>query len=124
MKTTVKQLATGTLIALLLLVLNVKAEASNHKNNETALRLENWMMVETGLYTNFMDITGYVQETEAELELEGWMTKAEPQNENYSFVEDVETALELENWMFNEVTPKMANIDYEPELTVESWMIS
>ena len=57
MKTTVKQIASVTFIALILLVGNVKAEgteakASGQESIETTLQLEKWMTDETIWNTN------------------------------------------------------------------------
>ena len=78
MKTIVKQLATATIITLLLIVMNVKAEGSEKRcskfrNMETTLQLENWMTDETIWNVNSVNIEEFVQETETGLELEDWM---------------------------------------------------
>ena len=107
MKTTMKQLAAGTFIALILLVGNVKAEgteikASSHESIETTLQLENWMTNETIWNTNAINNSEFVQETETNLEIENWMTNDKVWNLNNSFVEETETGLELESWMTND----------------------
>lgn len=104
MKTTVKQLATVTFIAILFLVGNVKAEgtetiALNREIIETPLELENWMTDETIWNTNDMNIAEFNQETEA--------------------------SLQLEDWMINDATWKVNTngTESEPQLTVEPWML-
>ena len=128
MKTTVKQLAAGTFIALLLLVGNVnakgtEAKASSHENIETTLQLERWMTDEFMLNTNSANIAEIGQETETDLSLENWMTNEETWSLNKSFVEESEAAMEVENWMTSENTWNATNVSQEPELTVESWMV-
>jgi len=128
MKTTVKQLAAGTFIALLLLVGNVNAKgtevkASSHESIETTLQLEKWMTDEFMLNTNSINITEIGQETETGLSLENWMTNEETWSLNNSFVEETEAAMELESWMTIENTGNATNVSQEPELTVESWMV-
>jgi len=127
MKTSVKQLAAGTFIALLLLVGNVKAnesKASSLKTVETNLELENWMTDETIWNINSINIAEYVQETETDLILESWMTNEETWNLEYSFVEEAETAMELEGWMIKDEVWNANVINNESELTVEPWMIN
>ena len=126
MKATVKQIAAGTFIALILMVGNVKAEgteikASNSEIIETTLQLENWMTDETIWNTNSLE---FVQETEASLELENWMTNAESSNINSNLIEDAETESELEDWMTDDATWIAESITIEPELTVEPWMLN
>lgn len=107
MKTTVKQLATATFIALFLIATNVRAEGTEAKGAksesiETKLQLESWMTDETIWNPNSAIYAELVQETETALQLEGWMTKVETWNLNNSFVDETEAGLELENWMVNE----------------------
>jgi hypothetical protein len=128
MKTTVKQLAAGTFIALLLLVGNVNAEgteakASSHETIETTLQLEKWMTDEFIWNTNSVNITDFSQETETGLELESWMTNQESWSLSNSFVEETEAAMELENWMTNETEWNVNNLSQDTELTVEYWMV-
>ena len=109
MKTTVKQIAATTLIALIMMATNGKAEgterlASSQANNETTLQLENWMTVETVWNTNFADNAEFILETETSLELEDWMINNESWNLGFDFGEEVEQNLKLENWMISEVT--------------------
>lgn len=127
MKATMKQLATGTFIALLLMVVNVKAEGTetiSTKNEiiETSLQLEKWMMDESIWNTNSAMIANFVQETEAELELESWMTSTEVWNTNYIFTEEMETGLGLENWMTNDQLWKVNAQEKEKNLELEAWM--
>jgi len=103
MKTTLKQLAAGTFIALLLLAGNVKTNGtevivSNLEINEPALELESWMTNEAVWNTNSFYTLDFAQETEAALELEKWMTSQE-----YWIFEKpvVEKELTLENWMID-----------------------
>jgi hypothetical protein len=128
MKTTMKQLAAGTFIALLLLVGNVKAEgtetkASSQESIETTLQLEKWMTDETIWNTNSFNISEFVQETETSMELENWMTSTETWNFNNNFVEETEAGMELESWMTSEDTWNLSKINNETELTVENWMV-
>jgi hypothetical protein len=127
MKTSVKQIAAGTLLALLLMVGNVKAtetKASIQATVETTLELENWMTNEAIWNTNSINIAEFVLETEPTMELENWMTSENSWNVNNNFVEEVETEMELEDWMTNDETWNTVNNDIESELTVENWMVS
>jgi hypothetical protein len=129
MKTTVKQLAAGTFIALLLLVGNVKAEgteanASSHESIETTLQLEKWMTDETIWNKNSIYMGEFVQEKETNMELENWMTSKETWNLNNNLVEETENPMKLEGWMTSEETWKSVDMDFEKELTVENWMIN
>jgi len=127
MKTTMKQLATATFIALILLVVNVKAEgteriASINESIETTLQLENWMTDETIWNTNSFSNNEFYQETETELELENWMTNAETWNFEFGFMQETEAELELEGWMTSEKTWNTNELNNETALTIESWM--
>ena len=129
MKTTMKQLAAGTFIALLLLVGNVnakgtEAKASGHESIETTLQIEKWMINEVLWNTNAISIAKVSQETETSLELENWMTSSETWNLNTLFVEVSEESLEIENWMTSEETWNVNDMNNETELTVENWMIN
>lgn len=129
MKTTVKQLATGTFIALLLLVGNVnakgtEAKASSHESIETTLQIEKWMINEVLWNTNAISVTKFNQETETSLEVENWMTSSKTWNSYTSIVEVSEENMEIENWMTSEETWNMNNMNKEAELTIESWMIN
>jgi len=125
---TIKQLATGTFIAILLLAGNIKAEAAKTKvanlvNIETTLQLENWMTDKTVWNTNSINMADFAPETENEMAFENWMTDSEYWNFKNNIVEETETDLTLENWMINESNWKVKNADNEPELAIEQWMI-
>ncbi len=127
MKATVKQLATATFIALILIVVNVKAEgteriASINENIETTLQLENWMTDETIWNSDSFSTNEYYQETETGLEIENWMTNAETWNFEYNFLQETEAGLELESWMTCEKTWNKNELNNEAALTIESWM--
>jgi len=129
MKTTVKQLATVTFIAFLLIVVNVKAEGTEIKASgseciETTIQLEKWMTDETIWNPNSAMFTEFVQETETKLELEDWMTNEETWNSNYSFVQETEARMEIEGWMINDATWNTANMSNDPRLMTEPWMLT
>ena len=130
MKTTVKQLAAGTLIALLLMVGNVNAEGTETKalirETETTLQIEKWMTDETLWNTNSLNIATLSQETEATLELENWMTSTDTWNFSNYFAEEAEEKMEVECWMTcDEIWNTTNNIEEtETALTVENWMIN
>jgi hypothetical protein len=129
MKTTVKQLTAGTIIALLLLVGNVnakgtEAKASGHENIETSLQIEKWMTNEVIWNSTTQTISTINQESETSLELENWMTNAETWNFNNSFVEETEAGLEIETWMTNTETWNVEIAADETKLAVEGWMIN
>ena len=128
MKTTLKQLAAGTFIALLLLAGNVKAEGTEVKTTdlemiETSLQLENWMTDETVWNANSVYMIDFAQESETSLQLESWMTSENIWNSNYSFDTETEAGLELENWMTSEDIWKVEKTDVETGLKLESWMV-
>ena len=127
MKTTMKQLATATFIALILLVVNVKAEgteriASINENIETTLQLENWMTDESLWHKNLCSHNRFHEATENSLEIENWMTNAETWNFEFSFLQVTEAELELEGWMTSEKTWNTNELKDETALTIESWM--
>ena len=130
MKTTLKQLAAGTIIAILLMAGNVQAEGTETKTTsqavETTLQLEKWMTSENLIYTNLSLITETEQESETELEIEGWMTSPDSWILNNSIVEEKESEMVLENWMVKSENMNTLNItkDIETELKVENWMTS
>jgi len=130
MKTTVKQLAAGTLVALLLLVGNVNAEGTETKalirETESALQLEKWMTDEVLWNINSVTISEINQETETSLELENWMTSEATWNLNNYLVEETEENMEVEYWMTcDKIWNSYSNVeDTETELTVENWMIN
>jgi hypothetical protein len=126
MKTTIKQIAAGTFIAILLLVGYVKAtetKASSHEIAESTLQLEGWMTNEAIWNTNSINIAEFVVDTETDLILEDWMTDAESWNTNNNFIEEVENELELEDWMVNDNSWNTVNNDIESELIVENWIV-
>ena len=105
MKTTMKQLAAGTILGLLLITANVHAEgkgttiASSLESIETTIELENWMIDETvwNVESSF-----YMEDaTEESLNLEAWMVNDENWNNIISFENETENDrdLELESWM-------------------------
>ena len=104
MKTTMKQLAAGTVLALLLMAVNVRAEgkettkASSLEITETTMELESWMIDES-----IWDATFYTVEdaTEESLNLEDWMISDEDWNniQNVDFEAEMENLFELEDWM-------------------------
>ena len=107
MKTTIKQLAAGTILGLLLLAVNVHAEgkgaikASSLESIETTIELENWMIDET--VWNVESFFYIEDATEESLDLESWMVNDENWNNIVSYENETETdsSLELENWMTN-----------------------
>ena len=128
MKTTMKKLAAGTFIALLFMVVNVKAEgtetkASGHEYIESELQLENWMTDETLWNSNPMNFVGISQESETAMEIENWMTNPGTWDFGYNFMDETEPALEIENWMTSEETWN-TEVNSDPELIVENWMIN
>lgn len=122
-----KQLATATFIALLLLVVNVKAEgteriASINENIETTLQLENWMTDETIWHKNLFSHNRFHEATENSLEVENWMTNEVTWSSELGLEEVTEAGLELESWMTSEETWNKNELCYEAALTLESWM--
>ena len=107
MKTSVKQIATGTFIALLLMVGNVKAtelkpsslESIESIEKETTFQIENWMVNDLVCNKNSINIAKFVQEVEPVMELENWMTNYPTWNTSNN---DNEPKLTVENWMFND----------------------
>ena len=129
MKTTMKQLAAVTFIALILLVGNVsakgtEAKASGHENIETTLHLEKWMTSETVWNTNSINVTEFVLETEAGLGIANWMTNEETWNLNSNFDQETELGMELESWMTNDKMWDVNDFNSETALIVENWMIN
>jgi hypothetical protein len=128
MKTTFKQLAAGTFIALLFLAGNVKAgetevKASGQEMTETLLQLENWMIDETIWEINSFYTSDFAEETETELELESWMTSESMWDINMHFTTEAETELELESWMTNEEIWNVEETTMEEKLMLENWMV-
>ena len=105
MKTTMKQLAAGTILGLLLITVNVHAEgkeapkASSLESIETTMEIESWMIDE-----NVWDVTSsynLADVTEESLNLEDWMISDENWDKIQSMdsVTEMETSMDLENWM-------------------------
>ena len=129
MKTTVKQLTAGTIIALLLLVGNsyakgTETKASSHENIETSLQIEKWMINEVIWNSATETISTIIQETESGLGIENWMTSAETWNVNNSFAEETEIGLEIETWMTSDETWYVEKTDDEIKFAVEGWMVN
>jgi hypothetical protein len=130
MKTTFKQLAAATLVALLLAVGNVNAEGTETKvlirETETTLQLEKWMTDEVFWNTNSEFATAINRETEATLELENWMTSEETWNLNSILVQETEEYMDVECWMTcDKIWNTTNNIEEtETALAVENWMIN
>lgn len=130
MKTTMKQLAAGTIIAILLMVGNVQAEGTETKITsqavETTLQLEKWMTSENLMGINMSLIAEIEQESETELAIENWMTIPDTWILNNSIVQEKESELVLENWMVKSENRNTLNItkDTETEIKVENWMTS
>ena len=105
MKTTMKHLAAGTFVALLLLVGNVQAEGTETKAAsqaiETSLQVEKWMTDETIWNTKSISFEEIAQETESTLEVECWMTCDEIWDTTTN-IEEIEAELTVENWMTDE----------------------
>lgn len=106
MKTTMKQLAAGTVLAFLLLAGNVQAKGTEAKASgleitETQLTLENWMVNENVWNKKTLN---WVDEVADEmLSVENWMTDESTWNSEskVSVTEETENTMELENWMIN-----------------------
>lgn len=127
MKTTAKQIAAGTFMALLLMVGNVNAtekKASSREMVETTLQLEEWMTDEIVWDTNSLNIAEFAVEVETNLELENWMTSENSWNVYNIFVEEIESEMGLEVWMTNDKTWNTVSNNIESELTVEYWMVN
>lgn len=111
MKTTLKKLAAGAFIALLLLGGNVQAKGtevnvSSHENIETSLKLESWMTSEK-IWNNTFDINlVYVLEMEENLKIENWMTDEGTWKVNNLLEEENDQGLVIEDWMISEKTWK------------------
>ena len=127
MKTTMKQLAAGTFIAILLLVGNVNANgtekiASGRESIESSLQIEKWMTDEYLWNSNSTGITKIAVETDAKLEVENWMTNPVVWNPVTDFTQETEAGLVLENWMTSEATWSVISTESDSELTIENWM--
>lgn len=127
MKTKMKNLATVTLAALLLVAINVKAEGKvkaylKQENVETELEMENWMTDETIWDTNSGFLINVVEETEETMEMESWMMDSNSWSIGFSITEEIEPELELEDWMLEIHVPHRKFIESEPALMLEDWM--
>ena len=125
MKTTIRQIAAGSMMTLLFMVGNVKAtetENTSLKAIETSLQLESWMVMEVNWNTNF-DLAAYDQETESNLELEDWMIRNNRWNMTANMMEELDASLELEPWMTHVEIWKGDNLENEPVLNLEKWMV-
>jgi hypothetical protein len=122
MKTTVKQLATGILTALLFTVVTVNAEATKKVISSDSLEIlmttENNQTDGSTSNSNFEN----VQENEATLEIESWMTDAEAWNFEFGFMQETEAGLEIESWMTSGKAWNTNELNNESALTIESWM--
>jgi len=130
MKTTMKQLAAGTFLVLIMLVGNVNAEGtqakvSKHENEiEVALQVEKWMIENAVWNTNAEKAIVYGPEAEKSLEIENWMTDASNWDVNNNLVEATEQDLKVEDWMI-ETNWELNSLNTEEQdapLTTEEWM--
>ena len=129
MKTTMKQLATATVLAFQLLTGNANAHGTAPKHTcllerEATLQLESWMTNETICNSNTIVICEFTVETEFEHKIENWMINAEIWNFNNTFTEETEPGLEIENWMTDQNFRDLKNEEIEPELSLEIWMMN
>ena len=129
MKTTMKQLATVTVLAFLLITGNANAHGKALKHacfyeSEATLQLESWMTDETIWDSNTTTIPQFTVETEFENKIENWMINTEIWNFNSAFTEVTEAGLAIENWMTDHNIWNFENAEIEPELALESWMIN
>ncbi len=129
MKTTMKQLATVTVLAFLLLTGNANAHGTAVKyasfdESEATLQLESWMTDETIWNSNTTAISQFTVETEFEHKIENWMINPEIWNFNSAFTEETEVGLAIENWMTDQNIWDLKNEEIEPELALELWMIN
>ena len=105
MKTTMKQLAAGTILGLLLIAVNVHAEgkgttiASSLESIETTMEIENWMIDES--VWNLASTCNLDEAIEESLNLEDWMISDENWNniQNMDSATEMETSMDLECWM-------------------------
>jgi len=128
MKNRVKQIATGTFIAFLLLAGNVKSESTEIKSSvteviETSLQLESWMTDETVWNINSVYMADFAPETEIYLEFESWMTSDITLSLNNNFAIETEVEQELESWMTGELILNTKETEDEAELVLEDWML-
>ncbi len=108
MKTTMKQLAAGTILGLLLIAVNVHAEGKEATNasslesieaTETAIELENWMIDD--YFWNGISSFALENTTEESLNLEDWMVSDETwgNTQNIEVKTEIDSELEIESWM-------------------------
>ncbi len=127
MKTKMKQLVTVSVLAFQILAGNVRADGTEAKitlfeENETTLRLEDWMTDETIWNSNSAIFADFVQEAEPKAEIESWMTEAGLWSFNCGFANETEPGLELESWMVEDFTWNKVPIENDSKLSLESWM--
>ena len=106
MKTSVKQLAAGTILAILITFGNTNAKATEVKSltpvTETIFDIENWMIDETVWEIKPFISTEIIDEVETGLELEYWMTSETTWNLTENIIEETETQLTVEDWMVSD----------------------
>lgn len=109
MKTTMKQIAAGTILALIIIAGNVQAKGTEVTTTgletvEVAMELENWMIDDN--VWNKRTLTWVADEADENLILESWMTSETTWavNKNTKTVIERENTLKLENWMINDKT--------------------
>lgn len=129
MKTTIKNLAAGTFIAILILAGNVKTEATELKASsleivETSLQMKNWMTDEAFWNTNFDFTLEIAPESESNLKVESWMTNNSTWISSYTIATVSETDMELESWMTNENVWEVEETSNETALPLENWMVN
>jgi hypothetical protein len=132
MKTTVKQLATGTLIVLMSLAINAQAHgnkihASGHENNyEPALQIEDWMIDESTWNLSPSEETTVTTEQDAELKIENWMTDTYAWDAATMLDQAIESPLQVEEWMTEGKSWDYLSVSEatEQDLKVENWMIN
>jgi hypothetical protein len=123
MKTTVKQLATGTLIVLLLSMVNVvSANADRNDLNSDSIEMISPSEEILTVSYNYSNSYEFRQETETGLDIENWMTDTENWNFEFNLTNETEAGLELESWMTSAQIWNVNEIYNEIALTIESWM--
>ena len=126
MKTKIKQVTAATFIALLLMAVGIKADASatkltNANKAETTLQVEDRMIDET--IWNASEMSFFTYETDAALKVEDWMTNHRIWHTHSHFNFEPKIALEVENWMTDKATWAITETMAEEKLTVENWML-
>lgn len=131
MKTTVKQITAGAFLAILLVIGNTNAKATEveifKQTTETTLDIENWMIDEKVWGKNSLMNYEIFLEAEPGLELENWMTSESTWSSTANFIEEMETELLVEDWMTSEsvwISKENVIEEIETQLTVENWMVS